>query len=129
MAENRRKYPCFLHIALASMSVLLGSFGIIGYISYSDKTCQIITQNLHGDIAIALQLLLFVGVLFTYPMQIFPNVQITEHLYLKFKRWRASRVKKHEITSSSKPSDSGEDEALLEGNERRWMGVSAIKVE
>lgn len=103
------------------MSLILSGFGVSGYLSYGDKTCQIVTQNLHGDIAVVLQLLLLVGVLFTYPLQLYPNIQIFEHLYLKFKRWRASQKKKYEILNKNDQ----EDQSFL-GNVS--VGVSTIKV-
>ena len=85
MGYNRSRYPAFLHCALFCVSIILASFGIIGYISFGENTCQIITANLEGIMATVLQILLFVGVLFTYPLQIYPCIQITEGLLIKVK--------------------------------------------
>eukprot|EP00795_Rhopilema_esculentum_P009071 gene9071-16723_t len=79
MAENRGRYPCYLHISLVLLSSILGSFGTLGYLRYGDETNQIVTENLEGSlIVIALRCLLFFGVLFTYPLQIYPVIQIVE---------------------------------------------------
>ena len=79
MAENRGRYPCYLHISLFLLSSILGSFGTLGYLRYGDETNQIVTENLEGSvIVIALRCLLFFGVLFTYPLQIYPVIQIVE---------------------------------------------------
>ena len=81
MAENRGRYPCYLHISLALLSSILGSFGTLGYLRYGNETNQIVTENLEGSaIVIALRCLLFFGVLFTYPLQIYPVIQIFEGL-------------------------------------------------
>ena len=81
MAENRARYPCYLHISLALLSTILGSFGTLGYLRYGEETNQIVTENLEGSaIVIALRCLLFFGVLFTYPLQIYPVIQIFEGL-------------------------------------------------
>ena len=81
MAENRGRYPCYLHISLFLLSSILGSFGVLGYLRYGAETNQIVTENLNGSvIVIALRCLLFFGVLFTYPLQIYPVIQIVEAL-------------------------------------------------
>jgi len=81
MAENRGRYPCYLHISLFLLSSILGSFGTLGYLRYGNETNQIVTENLEGSaIVIALRCLLFFGVLFTYPLQIYPVIQIFEGL-------------------------------------------------
>ena len=81
MAENRARYPCYMHISLALLSTILGSFGTLGYLRYGDETNQIVTENLEGTaIVISLRCLLFFGVLFTYPLQIYPVIQIFEGL-------------------------------------------------
>ena len=92
MAENRGRYPCYLHMSLTLLSLILGSFGILGYLRYGHNTHQIVTENLEGSvIVIILRLLLFVGVLFTYPLQIYPVIQILENKLLGPKRWCRSR--------------------------------------
>lgn len=82
MAENRRRYPCYLHISLCLLSTILGSFGVVGYLRYGDETSQIVTENLQGSvIVVILRCLLFFGVLFTYPLQIYPIIQIVEGIF------------------------------------------------
>ena len=112
MAENRQRYPFFLHLSVVGLSFILSSFGVIGYIAFGSNTCQIITGNLTGRISILLQALLFVGVLFTYPLQIFPNIQITELLVLKWKQRRSKNVA-YEYFNNNDECD--EDEQLMGG--------------
>lgn len=117
MAENRHKYPLFLHISLTLLSLILGTFGIVGYLKFGDNTCQIITSNLHGPIAIALQLLLFIGVLFTYPLQLYPCIQITEHLVIKYRKWRLARGSKYRVMRENLIKN-GEADNLIESDEK-----------
>ena len=128
MAENRTKYPAFLHVTMFFMALILSGFGITGYLSYGDKTCQIVTQNLRGDIAIVLQVFLFIGVLFTYPLQIYPNIQIVEHLCVKFRRWNISRRRRSQIMN--RPLVNNETESLIsdESQDASMLQVKSLKV-
>lgn len=110
------------------MALILSGFGITGYLSYGDKTCQIVTQNLRGDIAIVLQVFLFIGVLFTYPLQIYPNIQIVEHLCVKFRRWNISRRRRSQIMN--RPLVNNETESLIsdESQDASMLQVKSLKV-
>lgn len=127
MAENRKKYPCFLHLSLFLLSGILGTFGVIGYLAYGEKTCQIVTSNLHGDVAIALQLLLFVGVLFTYPLQIYPCIQITERIFIKLRTWRAAKRTSYRALNS-KVLSKDEEEKLIDNDEKPEVDISPVKL-
>lgn len=107
MAENRHRYPRFLHITVVLLTMIFGSFGIVGYLAYGEKTCQILTANLTGDIAIVLQCLIFVGVLFTYPLQIYPCIQITESVVISIRKWRATRKCKQMINTEKQTLKDG----------------------
>lgn len=97
--------------------------GITGYLSYGDKTCQIVTQNLSGDMAIVLQAFLFIGVMFTYPLQIYPNIQIVEHLFIKFRRWNVGRQRRSKIMRRVV-----ETESLIDSQEEEIIQVKSLKV-
>ncbi|XP_065659456.1 proton-coupled amino acid transporter 1-like isoform X1 [Hydra vulgaris] len=103
MGYNRIRYPKFLHCSLFSVSVILASFGIIGYISFGDKICQIATANLNGLMATILQILLFFGVLLTYPLQIYPCIEIMETLLIKYRKWH-HRVFRQQLFRENKIS-------------------------
>eukprot|EP00111_Clytia_hemisphaerica_P001364 TCONS_00003874-protein len=123
MAENRSKYPAFLHISLVFLCFILSGFGITGYLRFGEKTCQIVTQNLRGDMAIILQIFLFIGVLLTYPLQIYPNIQIVEHLFVKFRRWRIGRQRRYEVMRRA-----AENESLLDSTEDKPIEVKNVKL-
>ncbi|KAJ7371084.1 hypothetical protein OS493_027772 [Desmophyllum pertusum] len=46
MAENRPRFPLYLHLAIAQVSFILGSFGILGYMIYGSNVPQILTDTL-----------------------------------------------------------------------------------
>eukprot|EP00794_Sanderia_malayensis_P009113 gene9113-10086_t len=132
MAENRHRYPCYLHISLALLSSILASFGILGYLRFGNETNQIVTENLEGSvIVIILRCLLFFGVLFTYPLQIYPIIEIVEGILFKSKKLKKDRKLKavvnadtddHSVTSSSSSSVA----TLLEHNEHELLGTTKI---
>ena len=79
MAENRRRFPCYLHLTILLLSLILAGFGILGYCVYGDGIDQIVTENLtSGALSVLVKLLLCVAILFTYPLQLVPVVRIIE---------------------------------------------------
>ena len=121
MAENRGRYPCYLHISLFLLSSILGSFGTLGYLRYGEETNQIVTENLEGSaIVIALRCLLFFGVLFTYPLQIYPVIQIFEGLIFgpnsscSRRLYRKGQTVNGSIEESTNGSSLDEDDADMQ---------------
>ncbi|XP_046855366.1 amino acid transporter AVT3B-like [Xenia sp. Carnegie-2017] len=88
MEENRRNFTKYLHGAIFLISLILGSFGILGYIHFADGVDQVISDNLsYGTLSIIVQIMLCIGILFTYPLQIFPVIEIVENfLFQETKR-------------------------------------------
>jgi len=123
MAENRRRYPCYLHISILLLSLLLAGFSITGYLTYGHHTHQIITENLQGPISVVLQILLFIGVLFTYPLQIYPVIEITEAVFLKYRKYRLSKRKQYERMSSPVADSDEEEKLITDSEERPAIGV------
>ena len=79
MAENRPRFPLYLHIALAQVSFILGSFGILGYMIYGRTVPQIVTDRLQtGIVAQLVRLTLIIAVMMTYPLQLYPVIEIAE---------------------------------------------------
>lgn len=79
MGNNRPRFPLYLHLTLAQVSVILGSFGILGYLVYGSNVPQIVTDTLPSTIfAQLIRVTLIIAVLFTYPLQLYPVIQITE---------------------------------------------------
>ena len=79
MAENRPRFPLYLHLTLAIVSVILGSFGILGYMIYGSNVPQILTNTMGTHIlAQMIRVTLIVAVLMTYPLQLYPVIEIAE---------------------------------------------------
>lgn len=83
---------------------LAGGFGLLGYLTYGADTNSVITLNLDpSPLTSAVKLILAIAILFTYPLQLVPVMEISESLifsdttssdYFDLKRnlWRASIV-------------------------------------
>ena len=79
MAENRHRFPLYLHFAIGTLSVILGCFGILGYVVYGEEVNQIVTESFPSGILIqVVRCLLCFAILLTYPLQIFPVIEIVE---------------------------------------------------
>ena len=95
MNENRPNFPRYLHGAIILVSVILGTFGIFGYLHYMDDIEQLISDNLpYGTLSITVRVTLCVGILFTYPLQIYPVVEICENFLFQETKAR------HALTTS-----------------------------
>lgn len=82
MAENRPRFPLYLHLTLAVVSGILGSFGMLGYMIYGSSVPQIVTDTLGTEIlAQMVRLTLIIAVLMTYPLQLFPVIEIAESIF------------------------------------------------
>lgn len=79
MAENRHRFPLYLHFAIGALSVILGCFGILGYVVYGEEVNQIVTESFPSGVLIqVVRCLLCFAILLTYPLQIFPVIEIIE---------------------------------------------------
>ena len=79
MAENRSRFPIYLHLAIGQVSAILGCFGILGYIIYGNNVPQIVTDVLPAKpLSFTIWCTILVGILFTYPLQLYPVIQIVE---------------------------------------------------
>ena len=82
MAENRPRFPLYLHLALGQVSCILGSFGILGYLIYGSNVPQIVTDTLTtGAVAQVVRVTLIIAVMFTYPLQLYPVIEIAESAF------------------------------------------------
>ena len=102
MNENRPNFPKYLHGAIILVSIILGSFGIFGYLHFTDDIHQLISDNLqYGTLSIIVRLTLCIGILFTYPLQIYPVVEIFENLIFKETKARSALTSSfnHEYSS------------------------------
>ncbi|GMI71130.1 aromatic and neutral transporter 1 [Hibiscus trionum] len=85
--RERRTFPMVLAISFAWITVVYILFATFGYIAYGDDTKDIITLNLPNDwTAIAVQIGLCLGLVFTLPIMVHPVCEIMEGK-LKKKFW------------------------------------------
>ena len=79
MREGRGNFIKLLHIALLAITVILGSFGVFGYLRFGSTVAQVIIDELAQDgLSTAIRCGLVIGVMMTFPMQLFPVIQIIE---------------------------------------------------
>ena len=79
MAENRHRFPTYLHFAIGGLSIILACFGMLGYAVYGEGVEQIVTESFPpGVLILIVRCLLCFAILLTYPLQIFPVIEIVE---------------------------------------------------
>eukprot|EP00163_Fabomonas_tropica_P001565 TRINITY_DN1115_c0_g1_i4.p1 TRINITY_DN1115_c0_g1~~TRINITY_DN1115_c0_g1_i4.p1 ORF type:complete len:464 (-),score=81.50 TRINITY_DN1115_c0_g1_i4:319-1710(-) len=79
-ARDKDRFPKMLNVALIVVSVLYMSSALLGYLAFGNEVHDIIILDLpqNGAVIIFIELLLVVTIVFTYPVQIFPVLQILE---------------------------------------------------
>ena len=82
MEGNRHNFSAFLHGAVLVLSVILGSFGILGYVRFGSDVQQMLNLNIPATswVAFAVNVCVIVGVGLTFPLQIYPVVEMIEVL-------------------------------------------------
>ena len=83
MQSARTNFPWLLHLAIGTTTVVLGIFGTIGMLNPladDDEVPQIATALLPDASRVSKVVwgCLFLAILFTYPLQIFPVIQVAE---------------------------------------------------
>lgn len=83
MEGNRHNYSKFLHGAIFILASVLSIFGVVGYLRFGSETAQMLNGNIPAQsfTGMTLNILLCVGVILTFPLQIFPVIEICE-IYL-----------------------------------------------
>ena len=83
MEGNQHNFVKFLYGAVGTLTMILGFFGIVGYMRFGDATEQMINANIPsgGWLSYAVNSCLCVGVLLTFPLMIYPVIQLAE-IYL-----------------------------------------------
>ncbi|WRX25215.1 Amino acid transporter [Theobroma cacao] len=77
--KERRTFPKVLAMAFTWITLVYVLFGIFGYMAYGDETKDIITLNLPKNwTAIAVQIGLCLGLVFTFPIMVHPVNEILE---------------------------------------------------
>ncbi|EDV19162.1 uncharacterized protein TRIADDRAFT_62383 [Trichoplax adhaerens] len=92
MKGNRHRFGLMLHLAIGFMTLWFIALGILGYLRYGNDVNQIILESLPRNNVIykIVTIFLCVGVVFTFPLQVFVPIEILEDPTCKFfnKLWR-----------------------------------------
>lgn len=80
MEGNRHNFAAFLHGAVGVLSMVLGGFGILGYLRFGTDVKQMLNTNIPSGsaLSLAVNICVCIGVLLTFPLQIYPAVEIAE---------------------------------------------------
>ncbi|XP_046557366.1 proton-coupled amino acid transporter 4-like isoform X2 [Haliotis rubra] len=80
MEGNRHNFGAFLHGAVGCLSFVLLAFGILGYLKFGESTNQMINTNIPSTswVGIAVNICLCIGVILTFPLQIYPVIELAE---------------------------------------------------
>ncbi|XP_005097320.1 uncharacterized protein LOC101845918 [Aplysia californica] len=80
MEGNRHNFSNFLHGSVFILTCILSLFGIVGYLRYGTGTEQMLNQNMPSGtpVSIAINVCLCVGVILTFPLQIYPVIELSE---------------------------------------------------
>lgn len=89
MSVRPRRYPMILVVVVLTVAVLLGGFGLSGYLAYGDGTEAVITttstfvHSMPTPFVKLVQACMIVAIFFTYPMQMFPVTEILDLVFWK----------------------------------------------
>ena len=73
---RRDKFPLVLRLSLAILTIVLMSVGVLGSLTFGDHTSSIILLNFGASpLVTAVKIMVVVGILFTYPVQIVPVLE------------------------------------------------------
>ena len=84
MGRDKGRFSSILTIVLVLVSVMLCAFGSVGYTAFGTDTHQIVSNNLPeaSSLALGVKCVLVVAVLFTYPIQLVPVLEVLESMIL-----------------------------------------------
>ena len=85
MHQYSSRYRVLLHVVIAILLGILVFFGAGSYIAFQEDTQQVITANLPtslpgGYLTLVIKICLLMGILATYPLQMFPVAEIMDNL-------------------------------------------------
>ena len=80
MEGNRHNFRKFLGGAVFGLALILGTFGVCGYMRFGHEVEQMINLNIERDtwIYYIVNIGVCVGVLLTFPLQIYPVIELFE---------------------------------------------------
>ncbi|XP_064602591.1 uncharacterized protein LOC135468322 isoform X2 [Liolophura sinensis] len=121
MEGNRHNFPFFLHAAVFLLSFILSVFGILGYLRFGEFAEQMINSNirpLESPISRIVNVTLCLGILLTFPLQMYPVIELAEgYTFAEGRCCGPSSHRDHYERELSREDDNAimneEDEALL----------------
>ncbi|XP_062612262.1 uncharacterized protein LOC134274037 [Saccostrea cucullata] len=80
MEGNRHNFAAFLHGAIGVLTVILGGFGVLGYLRFGEELNQMLNTNIPASswVSVAVNICAILGVLLTFPLQIYPVIEMCE---------------------------------------------------
>ena len=88
MEGNHHNFRRLFTGAVAVFSLMLAAIGILSYLQFGHNTQQIITQNLpKGDVKTAVEVISVMSLVFLYPLNIYPAIEMLEATILQSSKW------------------------------------------
>ncbi|XP_067933000.1 vesicular inhibitory amino acid transporter-like [Watersipora subatra] len=78
---RRERFNCMMHCTHIAAAVFKAVFSYIGYITWGENTQEVITNNLPRTLKIAVNVILVVKALLSYPLPYFAAVEIIEKAF------------------------------------------------
>ncbi|XP_076459165.1 uncharacterized protein LOC143292600 [Babylonia areolata] len=80
MEGNRHNFISFLYGAVAVLTLVLGCFGVMGYLNFGEGVEQMINANIPTShwLGLAVNACLCIGVVLTFPLMMYPVVEMAE---------------------------------------------------
>eukprot|EP00164_Ancoracysta_twista_P002919 GFYU01003886.1.p1 GENE.GFYU01003886.1~~GFYU01003886.1.p1 ORF type:complete len:546 (-),score=116.20 GFYU01003886.1:168-1805(-) len=78
--SEKHKFPWILGACMLIVTFMYESFALVNYLAYGADTKDVIFLNLpgHNDMVVSVQISYCIAVIFTFPLMLFPAVQIIE---------------------------------------------------
>lgn len=100
--KDPSQFPFVLRTALFVLTAVLMTVGTLGYMTFGQDTKSILLLNFgQSPIVNIVKVILILGILFTYPLQIFPVFQLFEVWMAKRQEKRRARQNNNEAVSST----------------------------
>ena len=84
MVGCRHLLRYYIHVNVYIIFVILSAFGTLGYLRYGPGVDQLIVKEItqHTLLSLLVDATLVISVIFTYPLQCYPVIEITESYLL-----------------------------------------------